>query len=505
MKRNKTLKKALAALLAFVMLMAPATAVGAQQQAAAEQAAAETLHSLGLLRGVGTTAGGEPIFALSDTVTRLQGLIMLTRFLGLYDEAIGSDYPNPFEDVQGAYDATIVSFAFGRGLTTGVSAVRFAPNDGLTAAQYLTFILRALGYESGTDFEWDTAWTLTDALGITDGEFNAQNNTLDRGNMVIVSLRSIFTPGTESASLFETLVTASVIDNEAIEVLAGALGRLVNLGVLGAGHLDALGEAAEALADGRYITASLANIISGAIEDALTVAPPTPITPGRPTVDVRGNVMFITGWNSNRIVGEPLLQNTFTHVTAWDMRGNQLQGPDGANGVPIAQFSYADDTLAHNDSQLIEMIKGIDGINASAVPELNGFFTFRLTSAGLFELDMYHPYHLDDNFGFNRNVVASLNSLRGNDLIVNISAGATPYAATAVSMARSLPVTPVGDAGSFPGFPVLSVDALVRLLDPHSPDHRSGIRVSVAFDTVAGPLGNAVRGRVFVHSWGTPG
>ena len=214
------------------------------------------------------------------------------------------------------------------------------------------------------------------------------------------------------------------------------------------------------------------------------------------------NVMFITGWSRNAIVGNPSLENTFTHVTAWDMSGNQLQGPDGLNGVPIAQFSYADDTLAHTDDVLLQMIRDIDGIDSIATPELNGFFTFSVTARGLFELHEYHPDHLDDNFGFNRNVIATMNRLHGQYVIIDISDDAAPFATTPASLARALPVTGLGPAGPAP-FTIGTVDGLVRLLDPSSPDHRSGVRISIAYDTFGLPLGNAARGRVFVHSWGT--
>ncbi len=47
----------------------------------------------------------------------------------------------------------------------------------MSTAQFLTLLLRALGYEDGKDFTWGTAWTLTDQLGITDGDYTAQTAT----------------------------------------------------------------------------------------------------------------------------------------------------------------------------------------------------------------------------------------------------------------------------------------------------------------------------------------
>lgn len=60
----------------------------------------------------------------------------------------------------------------------------------MTSAQYLTFILRALGYDDAAgDFDWERAWELTDELGVTSGEYGAANNgAFVRGDAAIVSL-----------------------------------------------------------------------------------------------------------------------------------------------------------------------------------------------------------------------------------------------------------------------------------------------------------------------------
>ena len=72
-------------------------------------------------------------------------------------------------------------------LTSGLSATTYGGNQPITASQFLTFVLNALGYESGTDFQWDQAWILTDRLGITGGKYSAQNTTFLRGDVALVS------------------------------------------------------------------------------------------------------------------------------------------------------------------------------------------------------------------------------------------------------------------------------------------------------------------------------
>ena len=61
------------------------------------------------------------------------------------------DWNTPFTDVAD-WAKPYVGYAYANGLTAGVSQTRFGSESSVTAAQFLTFVLRALGYESGKDF-----------------------------------------------------------------------------------------------------------------------------------------------------------------------------------------------------------------------------------------------------------------------------------------------------------------------------------------------------------------
>ena len=50
-----------------------------------------------------------------------------------------------------------IGYACNAGLVSGTSANTFSGNASVTASQYLTLVLRALGYESDTDFQWNKA------------------------------------------------------------------------------------------------------------------------------------------------------------------------------------------------------------------------------------------------------------------------------------------------------------------------------------------------------------
>lgn len=303
-------------LLLISMVVMPAAA-SASQQAGAELAAAETLHKLGLFRGVSET-GGVPDFALGETATRMQGLIMLTRLLGVYDAALASSYPNPFSDVQGEYNARIASFAYARGLTTGVGQGRFNPTAEITATEYLTFVLRALGYISGGDFAWNAAWELTDILGITGGEFNAARNTMTRGELAVVSLRALFTEGPRGSILFEMLAEEGALNSDEIGEMAQALDELLARGVINQSRLQRMEAAIEAL-------------LPPPAEPPVPVPPPPPPQPpvggagagnqNQPELPRRGTILFI---QSGGVGWAEIDGGSYTTVRAFDQNGQPI-------------------------------------------------------------------------------------------------------------------------------------------------------------------------------------
>lgn len=204
-------KKALCLLLAcMLMLSLLPTASAAEADA---QKAAEALHELGLFNGVGTDANGNPIFDLDAAPDRQQAVTMLVRLLGKEDEAKAGSWNTPFTDVS-AWAAPYVGYAYENGLTNGMSATTFGGSDAVTATHYLTFILRALGYLSGVDFRWDTAWALSDRLGITNGEYNADTSRFTRGDVAKISYAALSACMRDSTmTLQEYLASGSETDS----------------------------------------------------------------------------------------------------------------------------------------------------------------------------------------------------------------------------------------------------------------------------------------------------
>ena len=121
---------------------------------------AQALNALNLFKGQATG------FNLQNSATRSEGITMLLRLLGDENTALTSDLYMPFNDVA-EWAVKYVSYAYSMGYTKGTSAQRFSGDAEITAEQYMTFILRALGYsDTNGDFTVPEALDKAVAIGI---------------------------------------------------------------------------------------------------------------------------------------------------------------------------------------------------------------------------------------------------------------------------------------------------------------------------------------------------
>ena len=172
--------------------------------AGSDLALAQQLNRLGLFRGAGTNADGSVNYDLDRQPNRAEGITMLVRALGAGDQE-GTAKNHPYTDVP-AWANGVVSYAQKKGLTKGVSATKFGADSPVTTAMYLTFMLRALGYQDGTDFFWDTPWDAAVKAGVLPAQTDW--TTLTRGEMVRITTAALFAPvkGT-STPLWQQLVS----------------------------------------------------------------------------------------------------------------------------------------------------------------------------------------------------------------------------------------------------------------------------------------------------------
>ena len=187
--------------------------------AADSTARADKLNSLGLFKG--TDAG----YQLDQPSTRIQGIVMLIRLLGKENEALSETRSAPFTDVGWGKEYT--SYAYNTGLTKGTGADTFTPNKQIKAIEYLTFLLRALGYsEEKGDFTWGTQLNLAYKLGMVNQDTvqHMANVDLDRGDMVDLSYAALTCAmKTGGKTLAEKLVSEGVFTRSQ-GVSAGVIG-----------------------------------------------------------------------------------------------------------------------------------------------------------------------------------------------------------------------------------------------------------------------------------------
>ena len=171
-----------------------------------EEELAESLKELGLFKGVSETN-----FALDRSPTRIEALVMLIRVLGKETEAQQSTYTHPFTDVPSWADK-YVGFAYATKLTNGVSADKFGSGDA-SAAMYLTFVLRSLGYSdtNGADFTWSDPYSLAEKVKILPN--NVDKDSFLRADVATVSYAALNAQLKDSdKTLAEKLISVGAID-----------------------------------------------------------------------------------------------------------------------------------------------------------------------------------------------------------------------------------------------------------------------------------------------------
>ena len=189
------MKKIIVFILSLTLLLAAALpAAGASDE---EYAAAWQLYELGLFRGRGEDAED---FDLDSPAAREEAVIMLLRLTANEDNAEGYAPECRFTDVSD-WAKPYVAYAAHRGFVNGRGETFFDARSNISVTEYLTMVLRALGYRSepgelygefrDKDFDWDAAWLKSDEIGLTHGEYGADTEVFTRGNMAVVSAAAL--------------------------------------------------------------------------------------------------------------------------------------------------------------------------------------------------------------------------------------------------------------------------------------------------------------------------
>jgi hypothetical protein len=151
---------------------------------------AEGLNSLGLFRGSDTG------FDLDKPLKRSEAVVMLLRLLGKEGMALNQSAENPFGDVP-SWAEPYIAYAFSQKYCNGISETEFGASENITANQYTTFLLRALGFSDiSGDFAWDNSLDKAYEIRLIDNEQYsrlkaAAGSDFLRDDMVLLSYNAL--------------------------------------------------------------------------------------------------------------------------------------------------------------------------------------------------------------------------------------------------------------------------------------------------------------------------
>ena len=198
-------------LLFTTLLLTAALCVNAS--ATTYDAAAEDLSAIGMFRGT------EKGFELDRAPTRSEAAIMLVRLYGAEDAAKTAyetgEIRHPFTDVSD-FTAPYVAWLYTNGITNGFTETTFASQRPCSAQNYAAFLLRALGYKDGTDFEYAQAKDFAMTRGMFDlSLFKGDFLRDDLAGLTYQALACKLSDG--SATLIDSLIASGAIDAKAAE------------------------------------------------------------------------------------------------------------------------------------------------------------------------------------------------------------------------------------------------------------------------------------------------
>lgn len=225
---------------------------------------ADALAILGLFRG------RDDGYALDASLTRVQAVVMLTRYLGKEAEALETEYETPFIDVP-EWAEHYVGYAYTENITKGSGDDIFLPDDVIPLNQFLTLLLRFLGYDDAKgDFTYTDPFDKAESIGLITSDFDA--NSFDRGDMVAICYRML------NVTFKGTDVTVAE--------------KLISDGVFTKHEYEAVIKTVAATDDEIYVPATSTTVPSETTKPESTTAKPTTTTKPSETTkpSVPGNI-----------------------------------------------------------------------------------------------------------------------------------------------------------------------------------------------------------------------
>lgn len=172
---------------------------------------ADELFELNLFRG---TENG---YELQKTFTREEAATMLVRLLGEEDGLSSSYYTQRFTDVEkDRWSYSYVMYCYENGITKGTSGTTFTPEADISAQEFITLVLRLLGYNEA---EPENAFADAVTYGLINSRIAKELQNKDeflRDDMVYIVHRCLKTKSSDGTILARILADKGVIsDSEA--------------------------------------------------------------------------------------------------------------------------------------------------------------------------------------------------------------------------------------------------------------------------------------------------
>ena len=170
---------------------------------------ADTLGSLGLLRGT------EKGYELEKTFTREESVTILVRLLGDEAKLNAADYQPVFKDVPSdRWSYAYTMYCYDNGITKGTAADEFSPEADVSADQFVALVLRLLGY---TDATPENAFEYANAVGMLNSAVAADYKSAKsflRDDMVYVVYRALMTNTKDGDILAKALNQKGIISDK---------------------------------------------------------------------------------------------------------------------------------------------------------------------------------------------------------------------------------------------------------------------------------------------------
>ena len=170
------------------------------------------------LSAIGMFQGTDSGFELDRAPTRSEAAIMLVRLYGAEEEAAAAyqsgKITHPFTDV-GSTAAPYVAWLYQNGISKGTSATTFG-SGACSAQNYIVFLLRALGYEDGKDFQYDDAASFAMTHGLFD--VSMLSGPFLRDDLAAVTYQALACDLADGSTyLLDSLIDSGAIDAKAAQ------------------------------------------------------------------------------------------------------------------------------------------------------------------------------------------------------------------------------------------------------------------------------------------------